>query len=72
MTTDTSPKEMYLYKDRRQGERRKILRRSEDRAQEQAQHRRTRKLHSLLELGQLIGPGSPTQRDALADLPEGL
>ncbi|MGA2315607.1 MAG: GAF domain-containing protein [Thermodesulfobacteriota bacterium] len=55
MTTEISPKEMYLYKDRRQGERRKILRRSKDRAQEQAQHRRTRKLHSLLELGQLIG-----------------
>lgn len=55
MTTEISPKEMSLYKERRQGERRKILRRSEDRAQEQAQHRRTRKLQSLLELGQLIG-----------------
>jgi signal transduction histidine kinase len=55
MTTDTSPKEMYLYKDRRKGERRKILRRSEDTVREHAYQGKVRKLQSLLELGQLIG-----------------
>jgi len=44
-----------LNKDRRKGERRDVLRRNEDRERDQAQHRRTRKLQSLLELGQLIG-----------------
>ena len=42
-------------KDRRKGDRRKMIRRSEDRAREEAQHRHVHKLHSLLELGQLIG-----------------
>jgi signal transduction histidine kinase len=44
-----------LHKERRKGERRKTLRRSSDRAQAEAQNTKTRKLHSLLELGQLIG-----------------
>ncbi len=42
-------------KDRRKGDRRKMIRRSEDRARMEAQHRHVHKLHSLLELGQLIG-----------------
>lgn len=42
-------------KDRRKGDRRKMIRRSEDRAREEAQSRHVHKLHSLLELGQLIG-----------------
>ncbi len=44
-----------LNKERRKEERRKIFRRSEDWVQEQAQQRKAHKLHSLLELGQLIG-----------------
>ena len=43
------------FKERRKGDRRKILRRSEDRTQEQARNGKVRKLQSLLELGQLIG-----------------
>jgi signal transduction histidine kinase len=42
-------------KDRRKGERRKILRRSEDKIREQAYRGKIRKLQSLLDLGQLIG-----------------
>lgn len=42
-------------KDRRKGDRRQALRRSEDKARVHAQQERTRKLDSLLELGQLIG-----------------
>lgn len=42
-------------KDRRKGDRRKMIRRSEDRVREEAQRRHVHKLHSLLELGQLIG-----------------
>lgn len=42
-------------KDRRKGDRRKMIRRSEDRARAEAQHRHVHKLQSLLELGQLIG-----------------
>jgi hypothetical protein len=42
-------------KDRRKGDRRKMIRRSEDRARQEAQQRYVHKLHSLLELGQLIG-----------------
>jgi len=42
-------------KERRKGDRRKMIRRSEDRAREEAQSRHVHKLHSLLELGQLIG-----------------
>ncbi|MBP1695226.1 MAG: 35-cyclic nucleotide phosphodiesterase family protein, partial [Deltaproteobacteria bacterium] len=41
--------------ERRKGDRRKMIRRSEDRARAEAQHRHVHKLHSLLELGQLIG-----------------
>ena len=44
-----------LYKERRKDERRKMLRRSEDKAQEEAHHGKVLKLQSLLELGQLIG-----------------
>jgi signal transduction histidine kinase len=55
MTSEASPQETFLYEERRKGDRRKRLRRSEDRDREQAQLRRTRKLNSLLELGQLIG-----------------
>jgi signal transduction histidine kinase len=43
------------FKERRKGDRRKILRRSEDKAREQARDGKVRKLQSLLELGQLIG-----------------
>jgi signal transduction histidine kinase len=43
------------YKERRKGDRRKTLRRSEDKARYHAEQERVRKLHSLLELGQLIG-----------------
>ena len=55
MTSETSPKETLLFKDRRKGDRRKILRRSEDKVREHADQGKVRKLHSLLELGQLIG-----------------
>jgi len=41
--------------DRRKGDRRKVIRREEDKAQEQALNERIRKLHSFLELGHLIG-----------------
>jgi len=43
------------FKDRRKGDRRRMLRRSEDKARYHAEQERARKLHSLLELGQLIG-----------------
>ena len=55
MTSETSPKETFPYEERRKGDRRKSFRRSEDRAQEQVRTTHARKLHSLLELGQLIG-----------------
>jgi len=55
MSIEISTEKMSLYKERRKDERRKIFRRSEDRAREQAHHAHARKLHSLLELGQLIG-----------------
>jgi len=55
MTSEISPKGMFLYEERRKGDRRKTLRRSEDLARGQAQLKRTRKLQSLLELGQLVG-----------------
>ena len=48
-------KEKPLYRDRRKGERRKVIRRSEDRELEQARDGKVRKLQSLLELGHLIG-----------------
>jgi signal transduction histidine kinase len=44
-----------MIKDRRKGERRKTFRRSEDRVHHQNLVERDRKLHSLLELGQIIG-----------------
>ncbi len=43
------------FKDRRNEDRRKVLRRSEDKARYHAEQEKARKLHSLLELGQLIG-----------------
>jgi signal transduction histidine kinase len=43
------------YKDRYEADRRKSTRRREDKLREQAYEERARKLHSLLELGQLIG-----------------
>ncbi len=43
------------FKDRRKGDRRKILRRNEDKARHHVEQEKARKLHSLLELGQLIG-----------------
>jgi signal transduction histidine kinase len=43
------------YKERRKGDRRKTLRRNEDKARYHAEQEKARKLHSLLELGQLIG-----------------
>jgi GAF domain-containing protein len=55
MLSKLSTQNRNFYKERRKGERRKILRRSEDQAREQAYHREIRKLRSLLDLGQLIG-----------------
>jgi len=43
------------YQNRRKGERRKVFRRGEDRARDQALNERVRKFQSLLELGHLIG-----------------
>ena len=43
------------FKERRKGDRRKTLRRNEDKARHHAEQEKARKLHSLLELGQLIG-----------------
>jgi signal transduction histidine kinase len=54
MNSEAPTKETLLFIERRKGDRRKTLRRSEDRAREQAQRQYIRKLHSLLELGQLI------------------
>ncbi len=42
-------------KDRRKGDRRKILRRGEDKSRYHAEEKKARTLHSLLELGRLIG-----------------
>jgi len=42
-------------KERRKGERRKIVRRIEDQVRKENQNTKARKLHSLLELGRLIG-----------------
>jgi signal transduction histidine kinase len=44
-----------MVKDRRKGERRKAFRRYDDRVRHQNLAERDRKLHSLLELGQIIG-----------------
>ena len=44
-----------MVKDRREGDRRKVFRRSEDRVRHQSLVERDRKFHSLLELGQIIG-----------------
>jgi signal transduction histidine kinase len=52
---ERSTQSKLLYKDRRKCDRRKNLRRSQDRARFHAEQEKARKLHSLLELGQLIG-----------------
>src|SRR4030042_3531974 len=55
MSPERTIQDRPLNKDRRKGERREILRRSEDTVREQAYQGKVRKLQSLLELGQLIG-----------------
>ncbi len=45
---------MENFKNRRKDERGKFIRRREERIREQAQYQRIHKLHSLLELGQLV------------------
>jgi len=55
MSPERTIQDRPLKKDRRKGERREILRRSEDTVQEHAYQGKVRKLQSLLELGQLIG-----------------
>jgi signal transduction histidine kinase len=55
MLSKLSTQNRGFYKEQRKGERRKILRRSEDKVKEQAYHGKIRKLQSLLDLGQLIG-----------------
>ncbi len=55
MLPEASIQTRSLYRERRKDERRKIVRRSEDRAGEEAHHGKVHKLQSLLELGQLIG-----------------
>jgi hypothetical protein len=55
MSSNIPAKKKLLYKDRRKGERRKVIRRSEDRALEQGYRGKVRKLQFLVELGQLIG-----------------
>ena len=55
MSPERTIQDRPLNKERRKGDRRKILRRSEDRVLEQASQGKVRKLQSLLELGQLIG-----------------
>jgi signal transduction histidine kinase len=55
MFREGSTKTEAVSRDRRKGERRRMLRRSEDRAGEQAKKTHARKLQSLLELGRLIG-----------------
>ncbi len=49
------PRDKNPFSERREGDRRKTIRRASDRAQIEAQTEKVRKLHSLLELGQLIG-----------------
>ena len=55
MSEEILLQDMITDRDRRKGNRRAIIRRNEDKAREQALSERARKLHSLLELGQLIG-----------------
>ena len=55
MITETSFHSMDASKDQPQSDRRKTIRRKEDKLREQAHHERARKLHSLLELGQIVG-----------------
>lgn len=55
MSQHKPPQDSSGCNERRMGDRRKTLRRAEDRAREQALHDKIRKLHSLLELGHLIG-----------------
>lgn len=45
----------FPHKERRKSKRRKTLRRREDQLREEAQNKKALKLHSLLELGQLVG-----------------
>jgi len=55
MISKPSTQNRDFYKDRRKGERRKVLRRSEDKMRGRAYRRKIHKLQSLLDLGQLIG-----------------
>jgi signal transduction histidine kinase len=53
--TEASSRSEASHKDRYETDRRKFTRREDDKLQELAYRERARKLHSLLELGQLIG-----------------
>lgn len=55
MFAETLLQHMAPSRERPNFERRQATRRGEDRLGEQAQQERARKLHSLLELGQIIG-----------------
>jgi len=55
MVSKLSTQNKGFYKEPRKGERRKTLRRSDDKVREKAYHGKIRKLESLLDLGQLIG-----------------
>jgi GAF domain-containing protein len=52
---EISPGDKNHFSERRRGERRKTIRRATDRVQIESQTEKVRKLHSLLDLGQLIG-----------------
>jgi len=55
MVMEISSEDKITSENRRRGDRRKTIRRKEDRAREQALNEKVRKLLSLLELGHLIG-----------------
>jgi len=55
MSRNRSSKNPIPFQDRRKGDRRQLIRRVDDRTREQTLIERNRKLHSLLELGQIIG-----------------
>jgi signal transduction histidine kinase len=55
MFVETLPQSMSFCKNHYEAERRRTARRQEDRLREQAHQEKARKLHSLLELGQIIG-----------------
>lgn len=55
MPVNSSPKKLKPNSRRPEGDRRKLIRRAEDKVREQAFSEKARKLHSLLELGNLIG-----------------